>query len=142
MNTLAVLVSGGLDSAILLAESLPKCPRVFPLFVREGLAWEEEELRHLRRFLDAVRCPSSQPLHILQMPVADLYRDHWSITGRAVPGADTPDEAVFLPGRFDTYAAVSQRLHQVLTSFTPLLPFSKIIGESTQKLVEAIQKEV
>src|SRR5947209_16820664 len=99
MNTLAVLVSGGLDSAILLAESLPKCPRVFPLFVREGLAWEEEELRHLRRFLDAVRCPSSQPLHILQMPVADLYRDHWSITGRAVPGADTPDEAVFLPGR-------------------------------------------
>jgi 7-cyano-7-deazaguanine synthase len=31
--------------------------------------------------------------------VADLYGDHWSVTGRGVPGADTPDEAVFLPGR-------------------------------------------
>jgi DNA polymerase-4 len=30
-------------------------------------------------------------------------------------------EAVFLPGRFDTYAAVSHRLHEVLTSFTPLV---------------------
>jgi hypothetical protein len=31
---------------------------------------------------------------------------------------------------------------EVVTAFTPLLPFSRIIGESTQKLVEAIQKEV
>jgi 7-cyano-7-deazaguanine synthase len=99
MNTLAVLVSGGLDSAVLLAESLPEYSKVFPLFVREGLAWEEEELRHLRRFLDAVRRPSLQALNVLQVPVADLYRDHWSITGKAVPGADTADEAVFLPGR-------------------------------------------
>jgi DNA polymerase IV len=30
-------------------------------------------------------------------------------------------QAVFLPGRFDVYAAVSQRLHEVLTSFTPLV---------------------
>lgn len=33
------------------------------------------------------------------MPVTDLYGEHWSITGRNVPDADTPDEAVFLPGR-------------------------------------------
>jgi 7-cyano-7-deazaguanine synthase len=31
--------------------------------------------------------------------VRDLYGDHWSLTGRGVPGADTPDDAVFLPGR-------------------------------------------
>jgi 7-cyano-7-deazaguanine synthase len=31
--------------------------------------------------------------------VADLYGPHWSITGQAVPDADSPDEAVFLPGR-------------------------------------------
>jgi len=31
--------------------------------------------------------------------VADLYGEHWSVTGRGVPGAETPDEAVFLPGR-------------------------------------------
>ncbi|HEY3702272.1 MAG TPA: DNA polymerase IV [Acidimicrobiales bacterium] len=30
-------------------------------------------------------------------------------------------QAVFRPGRFDVYAAVSHRLHQVLASFTPLV---------------------
>jgi 7-cyano-7-deazaguanine synthase len=31
--------------------------------------------------------------------VADLYGAHWATTGRGVPDADTPDEAVYLPGR-------------------------------------------
>jgi 7-cyano-7-deazaguanine synthase len=96
---LAVLVSGGLDSAILLGEALRSCSAVHPLYVRNGLSWESVELGHLRRFLEAVRGPSLRPLTILDMPVADLYGDHWSVTSRGVPGADTADEAVFLPGR-------------------------------------------
>jgi 7-cyano-7-deazaguanine synthase len=98
-DPLAVLISGGLDSAILLGESLRQHPAVHPLYVRTGLYWEEVELQHLRRFLDAVRGPALQPLQTLSLPVADLYDAHWSITGRAVPDAETPDEAVFLPGR-------------------------------------------
>ncbi len=43
--------------------------------------------------------PVLHPLVQMEMPVADLYGDHWSITGQGVPNADTPDEAVFLPGR-------------------------------------------
>jgi 7-cyano-7-deazaguanine synthase len=97
--SLAVLVSGGLDSAILLAESLRDHQAVHPLFVRFGLVWEEVELLHLHRFLDAVRTPALRPLQVLEMPVRDLYGAHWSITGQDVPGFDTPDEAVFLPGR-------------------------------------------
>src|SRR5262249_12845777 len=96
---LAVLVSGGLDSAILLAEPPPDGPAVPPLYVRFGLYWEEIELAHLRRFLDALAAPALRPLTVLDMPVRDLYGDHWSITGRGVPGAATPDDAVFLPGR-------------------------------------------
>ncbi len=96
---LAVLVSGGLDSAILLAEALRERPAVFPLYVRFGLAWEDAEGAHLRRFLEAVRTPALRPLTVLDLPVRDLYGDHWSLTGNGVPGADTPDEAVFLPGR-------------------------------------------
>lgn len=96
---LAVLISGGLDSAILLGEALPRHEAVHPLYVRCGLYWEAAEREHLRRFLEAVRHPSLRPLHVLEMPVADLYGAHWSLTGRGVPGADTPDEAVFLPGR-------------------------------------------
>jgi 7-cyano-7-deazaguanine synthase len=96
---LAVLISGGLDSAILLGESLRARRTVHPLYVRHGLFWETAELQHLRRFLEAVQAPSLQPLHVLEMPVADVYAAHWSITGRDVPGADSADEAVFLPGR-------------------------------------------
>ena len=96
---LAVLVSGGADSAVLLAESLADHDRVFPLYVRCGLFWEEVELAHLRRFLEAVRRPALRPLHVLEMPVRDLYDAHWSLTGEGVPGVDTTDDAVFLPGR-------------------------------------------
>jgi 7-cyano-7-deazaguanine synthase len=96
---LAVLVSGGIDSAILLAESCRLHPAVHPLYVRFGLLWEDAEQAHLARFLAAVACPALRPLVRLEMPVRDLYGDHWSTTGRGVPDAGSPDEAVFLPGR-------------------------------------------
>src|SRR5207302_1661103 len=54
---------------------------------------------HLHRFLAAAAAPALKPLHVLAMPVADLYGAHWGLTGAGVPGADTPDEAVYLPGR-------------------------------------------
>jgi 7-cyano-7-deazaguanine synthase len=96
---LAVLVSGGLDSAILLAESLHQYPAVWPLYVQFGLFWEQTELQHLHRFLDAIRTPTLRTLTMLTLPVADLYGEHWSLTGIGVPAAGTPDAAVYLPGR-------------------------------------------
>lgn len=96
---LAVLVSGGLDSAVLLAESLQRFPVVWPLYVQFGLFWEKAELHHLRLFLDAVRTPALRSLNVLDMPAADLYGEHWSLTGIGVPEAGTPDAAVYLPGR-------------------------------------------
>ncbi len=97
--SVAVLVSGGLDSAVLVHEALHSQPAVHPLYVRTGLYWEPVELDHLRRFLKAVHTPALRPLAVLDLPVKDLYGDHWSLTGRDVPDADSPDEAVFLPGR-------------------------------------------
>jgi len=96
---LAVLVSGGLDSAILLAESASRHPAVHPIYVRFGLAWEDVELAYLRKFLAAVTAPALRPLVVLDQPVKDVYDDHWSISGENVPGAETPDAAVYLPGR-------------------------------------------
>lgn len=95
----AVLISGGLDSAILLGEALRQAGAVHPLYVRCGLGWEEVELQHLRQYLAALACPRLAPLTILECPVADLYGTHWSLSGHDVPDAESPDEAVFLPGR-------------------------------------------
>src|SRR5947209_14295823 len=94
---LAVLASGGLDSAVLLGEALQNRASVYPLYIRCGLFWETVELDHLRRFLAATAAPALQPLHVLDAPVRDLYPAHWSLTGEGVPGADTHDLAVVLP---------------------------------------------
>jgi 7-cyano-7-deazaguanine synthase len=97
--SLAVLVSGGLDSAILLGDALRQQDRVHPLYLRCGLAWENVEQSYLRRFLQALEGPKLAPLVVLEQPVADLYGAHWSVTGQGVPSATDPDEMVFLPGR-------------------------------------------
>lgn len=95
----ALLYSGGLDSSILLLKLLADGRRVQPLYVQSGLIWEAGELRACRRFLEAVATPNLAELVTLELPLADLYGDHWSVTGLGVPGGDSPDEAVYLPGR-------------------------------------------
>src|SRR5438876_9765678 len=83
-SSLAVLTSGGLDSAILLAESVKNHSAVWPLYIRTGLTWETIELRFLKRFLEKIACPELRPLQVLDLPVADLYGNHWSLSGRDV----------------------------------------------------------
>ena len=95
----AVLASGGLDSAVLAAEYLGEGRVLQPIYVRFGLAWEEIEETHLRRFLDTLQSSRLRPLVTLALPVADTYGSHWSLSADDVPDADTPDEAVYLPGR-------------------------------------------
>ena len=96
-ETLAVLTSGGLDSAILLGDALRR-QSVVPVYIRCGLSWEAVEFAYLERFLGALYCPALKPLVVLEQPVADVYGQHWSLTGKA-PLIGTPEEAVFLPGR-------------------------------------------
>jgi 7-cyano-7-deazaguanine synthase len=98
-HDVAVLVSGGMDSAILCVDLLRQFARVFPIYVRFGLRWEDVELAHLVRFLGAVERPGLGPLVVLDEPVADVYGRHWSLQGPSVPDSETPDEAVYLPGR-------------------------------------------
>lgn len=123
-GSLAVLASGGLDSAVLVADALPDYPAVWPLYIRFGLVWEPVELFHLRRFLDAIHTPVLRPLTVLEMPVADLYGEHWSLTGAGVPEAGTPDEAVYLPGRNVLFLAKAMlwcHLHDVpMLALAPL----------------------
>src|SRR5262245_531525 len=98
-NSVAVLMSGGLDSAVLCVDLLREYPRVFPLYIRCGLRWEDVELAAARAFVAAVHAPELQSLVVLDEPIRDVYGSHWSTDGNGVPGAQTPDEAVYLPGR-------------------------------------------
>jgi 7-cyano-7-deazaguanine synthase len=85
----------------MLAELAKTYRHVYPVYIRQGLIWENAELHHLRRYLRALHAPRStlHALTVLDLPARDLYQNHWSTTGRRVPGAKTRDEAVYLPGR-------------------------------------------
>ena len=93
------LVSGGLDSAVLVHRLLTSRPGVLPLYMRCGMSWESVELTWLRRFLRAIQAPRLLPLRCLDVPLQSTYGAHWSLTGRHIPGARSSDEAVYLPGR-------------------------------------------
>ncbi|MEE8451172.1 MAG: 7-cyano-7-deazaguanine synthase [Thermoguttaceae bacterium] len=96
---IGLLLSGGLDSCILLGHLLEEGRRVRPFYIDSGLAWQAEEAAAAMRFLEAMTGPRLDPLVTLQLPLGDLYGGHWSVTGRDVPDATTADEAVYLPGR-------------------------------------------
>jgi 7-cyano-7-deazaguanine synthase len=98
-DPVAVLASGGLDSAVLVAQLASEGREVTPIYVRFGLAWEGVEADHLQRFLASLPSSDLRPLVVLDQPVADIYGKHWSVTGHEVPDDDSPDEAVYLPGR-------------------------------------------
>lgn len=93
------LTSGGIDSAILVWELTKQFDSVVPFYVRCGFAWEKAELHWLRRYLGKVSTRSIAPLKAVDLPLRDIYPDHWSLTGRKTPGFDSEDAAVYLPGR-------------------------------------------
>jgi 7-cyano-7-deazaguanine synthase len=98
-STVGLLLSGGLDSGILLGNLLRRGYCVQPFYIRAGLHWECNELASLKTFLTAMECKRLKPLVTLEMPLADVYGKHWSITGQNIPEAETADDAVYLPGR-------------------------------------------
>lgn len=94
-----MLYSGGLDSAVLLAD-VARSGNVVPIYVSVGFAWEAAERASLERLLDASRMGSRvlAPVY-LQFDMRDVFPPtHWAVAGQA-PAFDTPDEDVFIDGR-------------------------------------------
>lgn len=94
-----VLVSGGVESSVLLWDALSRYDKVTPLYVRNGLRWEEAEIFWLKTYHRGLKSPKLQPLRIVDLPMRDTYDRHWSITGIKVPGPRSKDESMYLPGR-------------------------------------------
>jgi 7-cyano-7-deazaguanine synthase len=96
---LAVLLSGGLDSAVLTAHAA-RSGIVQPVYVSAGLSWEAEEAALVARLLQSAPFAAGVlPLARLALDATDIYPDtHWARVGTP-PAYDTPDEDVYLPGR-------------------------------------------
>jgi len=99
MGSTAVLLSAGLDSAVLAASEARRWD-LHPVYVSTGLAWEAGELAMLERLLAAPPLAGrAAPLARLTFAVDDLYpATHWALRGEP-PSFDTPDEDVYLTGR-------------------------------------------
>ncbi len=99
MADLAVLLSGGLDSAVLVADAA-RTAVVQPVYVSAGLSWEREETALVERLLKSPPFRSRvRALVRLAVDATDIYPDaHWARRGTP-PAYDTPDEDVYLPGR-------------------------------------------
>ncbi|HKQ96424.1 MAG TPA: 7-cyano-7-deazaguanine synthase [Candidatus Polarisedimenticolia bacterium] len=128
-STACVLVSGGVDSAVLLVETLRRHARVQPLYVRAGLHWERVEQAHLRRFLAAVPRPGLLPLATIDVPMSDLDRGHWSSSGVGTPVYEDDDASVYIPGRnialfskAATFCAL-HRIHVLVSGILSANPF-------------------
>jgi 7-cyano-7-deazaguanine synthase len=95
-----VLLSGGLDSAVLLADELTRAESVWPIHVRAGLAWEDAEARAIAKLLgEPPFVGRTRPLSTIDVDMRDVYpATHWAVAGHA-PAYDQPDEDVYLEGR-------------------------------------------
>jgi 7-cyano-7-deazaguanine synthase len=99
MQPTCVLFSGGLDSAVLLAQELRAWSPVYPVHVRSGFAWEDGERRAIDRLLAMPAFAAAAPLSTITVDMRDVYpASHWAVTGRP-PAYDTADEDVYLVGR-------------------------------------------
>jgi 7-cyano-7-deazaguanine synthase len=75
--------------------------RVVPFYVKTGCVWDACELNAVRQVVNSLSIEHERldELVLFEMPLEDLYGEHWSISGENVPDDTTADEAVFMPGR-------------------------------------------
>ena len=95
----AVLCSGGLDSAVLLVEMARTAGEAIPVFVRAGHVWEPAERAALERFVAAVDDGRIRPVRDLAVPMHDVYGPRWPMTAEGFPEWDAPDQANEIRGR-------------------------------------------
>jgi 7-cyano-7-deazaguanine synthase len=145
MPACAVLFSGGLDSAVLAAAEVDAGREIWPIHVREGLAWEDAEAAAIAALLAAPPLAGrAHPVTSLTLDMRDVYpATHWAVAGRA-PAYDDPDETVYLEGRNITLiakaAVLCARLHVPRLVLGPLAgnPFPDATPEFFDTMARAL----
>ena len=87
---------------MLLADLARKGRNVFPIYIRAGLRWERNEVAVLHRFVAALarrNIDNIEKVAVLDFPTADVVGDHWTVTGKGVPGYRAALASNYIPGR-------------------------------------------
>lgn len=143
-SAVAALISGGISSAVLLAQALDHFEAVYPIYGQFGLPWQAVEEQHLRRFLAAIRGPRLGRLKVLELPVDDIYKEDGTITAKLVPESREPGELLTLSGRnvlLLSKAAVWSAINGIEVLATGPQPEHKSLDES-HKVIEQIESIV
>ena len=94
-----VLLGGGIESTRLVRDFLNAGRSVVPLHVSCGLIWDACETEHVRRFLAAQESPRLRPLIEVEISLAGFLGNHWAVTGKHVPRADSTSAELEIPLR-------------------------------------------
>ena len=71
MNAACVLVSGGIESAVLVNDALSRYDKVTPVYVRNHLRWEDTEIFCLKNFLRCLKQTNLKPLAVLDLTMRE-----------------------------------------------------------------------
>ena len=151
---IAVLCSGGLDSAVLLASEISrlsvaqnKRACIQPIYVSSGFSWEQSERTCTQKMLQVAPFVGEvEPLAELECPITDTYPEaHWALTGNA-PAYNTDDQEVYLIGRnilllakVSAYCAINQ-LEQIAVGPLAGNPFPDATPEFFSAMERALQE--
>ncbi len=92
---ICVLVSGGLDSGILLQDALAQGRPVYPLYVQCGFHWEETEAHWLDQLLKRLACAHLFRLRKIPVPMKIFFPKLWPLSEKKILSR----KSLFIPGR-------------------------------------------
>ena len=150
----AILLSGGLDSAVLVASELEETRHLYgknayiqPIYVTSGFSWESGEQAQVNRLLQSKQFHGLvRQLACLDCPVSDTYPSkHWSLNSNP-PAYNTPDEDVYLVGRnilllakVSAYCAIN-RIERIAIGPLAGTPFPDATPEFFRSMQQALSQ--
>lgn len=102
---ICLLLSGGLDSALLLARARDQRQSIHALYVSFGFSWEYAERHYLKQILEWCCSPENPPLILRPYPYRCFHPKHWGFSPWKVPDQRSPDQQVLIPGRNQVFFA-------------------------------------